>query len=269
MSKTSVRLMIPLCLALLGGCATLPGGGEGTSATTADRPLLDQNPSNAAQARAKINVELGTAYFEVGRFDVALDEARAALSHSPGYAPAFHLMGLVYMFVGDTEASRDYFQRALRVAPNDPDFNNSFGWFLCGVGEEQEGLRRLALAARNPYYRHATRPYTNAGLCYLRLNDDDGAREQFRRAVMMDPSNGRALYHLAEIDYRLGNLDSARTLLVQLHQQQDPTAESVWLGVRTERRLGNRAAEASYAAQLSGRFDDSPEYRLMMQGNFE
>lgn len=267
MKRFVVPLMAGLCV-VVAGCATLPGVGE-SGAPTAVRPLLDQPPAGSAQARAKISVELGTAYFEVGRFDVALDEARSALSHDPGYAPAFHLMALVHMLVGDTEAAREQFERALRDAPNDPDFNNSFGWFLCGVGEEQEGLRRLALAARNPYYRHPTRPYTNAGLCYLRLNDDEAARDQFRRAVLVEPGNARALYHLADIDYRRGDYAAARTILVQLHQQQEPSAESVWLGLRTERRLGNREAEASYAAQLRGRFGDSPEYRSMIQGNFE
>jgi len=267
MKRFAAAIVAPLFIAVIGGCATMPGVGD--SAPTAARPLLDQSPANNAQARAKISVELGTAYFEVGRFDVALDEARSALSHDPGNAPAFHLMGLVHMLVGDTEAAREHFQRALRVAPNDPDFNNSFGWFLCGVGEEQEGLRRLALAARNPYYRHPTRPYTNAGLCYLRLNDFEAARDQFRRAIMMDAGNARALYHMADIDYLSGDYAAARTILVQLHQQQEPSAESVWLGLRTERRLGNREAEASYAAQLRGRFDESPEYRLMIQGNFE
>lgn len=269
MNKNVLGSLCMVAVMGLAGCATLPGGTDSTTAPTSERPLLDQAPANAAQARAKINVELGTAYFEVGRFDVAMEEARSALSHSPGYAPALHLLGLVFMFVGDTDAARDYFERALRVAPNDPDFNNSFGWFLCGMGEQQEGLQRLAVATRNPFYRYPTRPYTNAGLCYLTLGDDMSAREQFSRAVAFDPGNARALYQLAEIDYRRGNYTSARSLLVQLHRQQEPTAQSVWLGLRTERRLGNQAAEASYAAQLSGRFDDSPEYQSMIQGNFE
>jgi type IV pilus assembly protein PilF len=54
-----------------------------------------------------------------------------------------------------------------------------------------------------------------------------------------------------------------------LHQQSEPTAESVWLGVRTERRLGNRDAESSYAEQLRGRFADSAELRAMNQGSYE
>ncbi len=266
-----IRSFAVLCAAVLavalGGCTTgMPGG---SVAPIADRPVSDLTPATPAQARAKIHVELGMAYFEIGRFDVALDEARIALAEDSSYSPAFHLMGLVYMFIDDTAAARENFLRALRAAPNDPDFNNSYGWFLCVMGEEQEGLERLARAARNPYYRYPTRPYTNAGLCHLRRNDDASAEDQFRRAVMIDGTNAQALFNLAAIQYRRGDYARARENLVQLHQQTEPTASTVWLGLRTERQLGNREAEASYAAQLSGRFADSPEYRDMMQGNFQ
>ncbi len=268
MTRVLAIMLMSVGLLAAGGCATVPGQQVAITGA-ADRPMLDLPPATEAQARAKVHAELGMAYFEIGRFDVALDEASNALAHDPGYPPAFHLMGLVYMFIDDTANARQSFQRALRAAPNDPDFNNSYGWFLCGMGEEEEGLRRLAVAARNPYYRYATRPYTNAGLCYLRLQNDEAAVEQFRRAVALDPANARALFQLAAIAYRQGDFDTARSYLVQLHQQSEPTAETVWLGLRTERRLGNTAAEASYAAQLRGRFDESPEYREMIQGNFE
>jgi type IV pilus assembly protein PilF len=268
MRREVTTLLVCAALLAVAGCATQPGSGGGVT-PTANRPLLDQPPATEAQGRAKVNTELGMAYFEVGRFDVALDEARLALRHDANYAPAFHLMALVFMFIDDTAAARENFLRALREAPNDPDFNNSYGWFLCGTGQEQEGLQRLAVAARNPYYRHATRSYTNAGLCHLRLGADEAAMEQFRRAVMIDGSNAQALYHLSAIAYRRGEFAIARGHLVQLHQQREPTAESVWLGLRTERRLGNREAEDSYAAQLRGRFHNSPEYREMIVGTFE
>jgi type IV pilus assembly protein PilF len=268
MTRNVTAILCSVVLLASAGCATVPSQ-EGEVSGAADRPMLDLPPATDAQARAKVHTELGMAYFEIGRFDVALDEASNALAHDPAYPPAFHLMGLVYMFIDDTANARASFLRALRAAPNDPDFNNSYGWFLCGMGEEEEGLRRLALAARNPYYQHATRPYTNAGMCYLRLQNDEAAIAQFRRAVALDPANARALYQLASIAYRQGDYPVARSYLVQLHQQSEPTAESVWLGLRTERRLGNRESEASYAAQLRGRFDDSPEFREMIQGNFE
>jgi len=250
------------------GCATVPAGQSGLS-TTVSRPMSDITPATPAESRARVHVDLGMAYFEIGRYDVARDEGRIALNDSPGYAPAYHLLGLAYMLIEENGPARQNFEAALSAAPGDPDFNNSYGWFLCTQGEELRGLERLAQAARNPYYRHATRSYTNAGLCHLRLKDDAAAEGQFLAAVQADPANRQALYQLADIGYRGGRYDQARTHLIRLHQQSEPTAASAWLGLRTERRLGNRDAEASYASQLGSRFAESDEYQSMTQGKFE
>ena len=257
-------LVLAAAAVLAAGCATAPVDTAGPS-----RPLSDLTPATPAQARARVHVDLGMAYFEIGRYDVALDEAKIALGDSPDYAPAFHLLGLAYMLVEEYAAAGENFERALRLAPGDPDFNNSYGWFLCLRGREREGLERLAVAARNPYYRHPARPLTNAGLCHLRLADDGAAEAQFQRALQADPDNGQVLYQLAAIAYRGGRLEPARTYLVRLHQRLGPNPASAWLGLRTERRLGNHDAEASYAAQLRSRFAQSEEYQLMTRGKFE
>lgn len=264
-------LVLVSSVVLLAGCAGGAGGdgsfGEGSP--VAVRPLLDLPPVNEMERGARIHVELGTAYFEIGRYDVALDESRVALAYVPGYPPAFHLLGLVYMFIDDTAAARDNFRRALAAAPNDPDFNNSFGWFLCVNGQEAEGLQRLDVAARNPYYRNPERPQTNAGLCHLRLGQVGQAEARFRRALALQADNAVAMYGMADVLYRKGDYAAAQRQLVELHQRVDPTPESAWLGLRVERKLGNRAAESSYAAQLEGRFKGSPEYQLMRKGEYQ
>ena len=48
-----------------------------------------------------------------------------------------------------------------------------------------------------------------------------------------------------------------------------PTPEALWLGVRLERKLGNKAGEGSYASQLRSRYPTSKEYQLFLKGNFE
>lgn len=257
-----------LAAAVSSGCATVPGM-TGSGESVVSRPLSDVSPSTPTETRARVHVNLGMAYFEIGRYDVALDEARIALNDSPDYAPAYHLLGLAYMLIEEHAPARHNFEMALRHAPGDPEFNNSYGWFLCTQGEEVRGLERLAQSARNPYYRYATRPFTNAGLCLLRLKDDAAAETQFLAAVQTDPSNRQALYQLADIAYRGGRYEQARSHLVRLHQQSEPTAASVWLGLRTERRLGHGDAEASYASQLGSRFGASEEHQKMMQGTYE
>jgi type IV pilus assembly protein PilF len=162
----------------------------------------------------------------------------------------------------------DAFRRALSAAPGDPDFNNSYGWFLCRQGRASDAMSHFATAAGNPYYCCKSRPYINAGLCLLD-KDIAGAEIQFTKALEADPNNSEAMYQLAAIGYRRGNYRRAHELLTQYSQRFEPSARSTWLGVRTARRLGERHDETSYAAQLRNRFPDSPENALLMQGKYE
>jgi type IV pilus assembly protein PilF len=260
-------LGLVLCAVAMSACVTT--GPAPLIPSSAERPVSELEPTNPAQAAAKIHVDLGMAYLQLNRYDVALDEARIALRYDGSYPPAFHLMGLVHMFIDDPAAARAHFEQALSLAPHDPEFNNSFGWFQCTQGQKEDALQRLALAARNPYYRTPTRPHTNAGLCLLRMNDEEGAFEHFQKAVSVDGGNVTALFQLAFLAYKRGDHAVARRYLIQLHQTSEPTPESAWLGLRTERHLGNREAEASYASQLKTRFPDAPQTELMIQGQFE
>jgi len=49
----------------------------------------------------------------------------------------------------------------------------------------------------------------------------------------------------------------------------EPTAESLWLALRVERKLGERGAESSYANQLRRRFAASREYQQLQRGEYD
>jgi type IV pilus assembly protein PilF len=50
---------------------------------------------------------------------------------------------------------------------------------------------------------------------------------------------------------------------------ESPSPEALWLGIRLERKLGNRNAEGSYASQLRSRYPASEEYQEFLKGNFQ
>jgi Tfp pilus assembly protein PilF len=54
----------------------------------------------------------------------------------------------------------------------------------------------------------------------------------------------------------------------ELLRKTEPNAEALWLGVRIERRLGNRSAEARYG-NCCGKFPLSREAQELLKGNFE
>jgi type IV pilus assembly protein PilF len=262
------KLVIVGCAMLLGACA-VPGPTAPSSDGMA-RPVSEQTATSDQRSKAKIHVELGTAYLEGARFSVALDEAKAAISYDSTYAPAHLLLGLVYSYLEQYDLALPEFEQAARLAPGDPEVNNSYGWFLCSRGRETEGLQRLDQAARNPYYRTPARAYTNAGLCYVRVKQDANAEQQFTRAYQLDQSNRVALFQLASISYRARQYERARQWLSILQRQMPAsTAETLWLGLRIEHKLGNASAESNYAMQLRRDFAASDEYQALLQGNYE
>jgi len=286
--SAGVAVVALSALCLLAGCAGGAGTGAGRStagsaagaagnnagSTRASAPVSDYKPvepivTGASRTRAKSHTDLGMAYLEAGNVAVALEEGRQALRDDANYGLAYNLMGLAHMYLGEKPQARENFERALRLSSNDPDINNNYGWFLCQNGESARAMQLFAEAIKNPLYNAPTRPYTNAGLCAMQDNDLQTAETNFLRAVNADPGNLQAIFNLAALFYRKGNLYEARKYLSEFHAQRDSVAESLWLAVRIEHKLGDKVAEAGFAGQLRRRFAGTPEHQLLMQGKYD
>lgn len=252
-------------IALLAGCA----GGSAMSDRAAEPAISQQAAVNDAQKSAKVHTELGSLYFQRANYAVALDEAKVALESDPNYAPAHNLMGLTYMQLRENGPAEKSFEQALSLAASDPEINNSFGWFLCQTGQEQRSLKYFHTAIKSPLYATPAMPYANAGVCALRMKDDAAAEEYFNKALRLDGQNRRAIFFLADIAYRQGRLGVARLHLVELHKLIESSPESLWLALRTERKLGDRAAETRYATQLQRQYPAAAETQKLIQGQYE
>ena len=222
-----------------------------------------------ARNRAKVHTELAGAYFERGNMGVALDELRQATAADPSYPQAYGLLGLVYMELKDRAQAESNFERGLRLSPNDADINHNYGWFLCQNGREKDSIKYFLQALRNPLYSSPGRTYSAAGLCSLRANNPKDAEEFFQRALRLDPDDPTSLLQLGQIRFRQGNFEEARRLVSRYNKLVSPNPESLWLGVRVERKLGERVSEQSYANQLRRRFPNSAEYQSLQRGQYD
>ncbi len=257
-------------LMLLGACAA-PGAGSAP-------PVSDTAGPNAAlpaggeesdlRRRARIRLELAASYYQQGNYKVALDELRQSLGIDPEYAAAHGMLALVYMDLGDRPRAEESFLRALRIAPDDSELNNNYGWFLCQTGRERESIARFRNALRNPLYQTPAKPMHNAGICSLRMGDETAAEAWFQRSFQADPSNPVAMYNLGELYLKRGDIERARFFARRLTGSFEPTAQVLWLALRVERLAGDRDAEASLAAQLRRRFPESAEAGRLAAGRY-
>jgi type IV pilus assembly protein PilF len=236
---------------------------------------LGVDPTSGAKAigdarnRAQIHTQLAAKYFERNQDAVALAELKDAIIADPKYAPAYSMLALVYMDLQQNDQAAKNFEQALRLAPNDSDINNNYGWFLCQTGSPRESIAYFQTALKNPLYETPYVADLNIGLCSEKFNDLDQADEYYQRALRFEPNFPKALLNLARLWYGRGRYADARGLIARYNKIVEPNAESLWLALRVERKLGDRSTEGSLAVQLRRNFSTSREYQEFLKGNFE
>ncbi|MGE5468587.1 MAG: type IV pilus biogenesis/stability protein PilW [Ignavibacteria bacterium] len=258
------KILASLAVLLVAGCVTTPA-----SQGNAEQAVSQQTTTSETQQRAKVHTELGALYLEAGRFGVAQEEARIAISADSNYAPAYNLLALVNMNLRENAAAEEEFRHALRLAPNDPEINNNFGWFLCQTDRARQSVPHFMAAIKNPLYTTPAKAMTALGVCYVKMQDDAAAEDFLSKALRVDPNNADARYWLSEVLYRKGRYYEARSSLSELNKVAEPSAPATWLALRVERKIGDREAEARYASQLRRKFQGSTEYQKLMQGQYE
>ena len=264
MSRPAGFLSLLAVLGIVAGCA---GGGAGDTPGSDSGPIIGE--VGAPRERARIHTELASTYIQTGNLGVALSEARTAVAADSGYAPAYNVLGLVYMELHENAPAEQAFERSLRLNPDDADANHNYAWFLCENQREEESLHYFLRAVRNPLYAAPQKSYVLAAVCAERKNNDKDALEYLQRALRLDPNYLPALLNLAQLKYRLGNFDEARALIGRYNKLADPTAQSLWLALRIERKRGDYTAATTYANQLRRRFAGSKEYQEMQKGQFQ
>ena len=254
-----MKRLISCLLLLLGGCGHISGPSPGITPT----PQVNADGLNSA----RVHTELAANYYGRRQFDVALEELGIALKAYPNYGQAYNLLGLVYMELKEDTKAGQSFEQALKINPNDSESNNNYGWFLCQRRDPAKSIAYFAAAQRDPLYTTPERSLVNAGICSRKINDSVGAEKYFRDALALQPNQSQALYNLADLSYQRGDFEESRRYLIRYMRAEVPTLDALWLAVRTERRLSDRTAEASFAAQLCRRFPDARECQLVKMGS--
>jgi len=222
-----------------------------------------------AYSRAKVHTELGAQYFGAGQVGVALDEFTVAIGAERRYVPAHYMLGLVYMELKDDVQAERYFKSALELDQTNSEAHNNYGWFLCQRGKIEASIKEFMSALKNPLYETPDRPYVNAGICSIKIQDDKNAEDFFLKALKLNPNQPQALLALADLYYRTNDLPNARAQILPFMKTQAPTAEALWLGVRIERKLGDQNSHDSYAQMLRQRFPLSKEAQALATGRYE
>lgn len=245
-----------------------------TTTTLNGRPLAPAatapRPTEAdLQRRAEIRLQLAATYYQQRQYAVAIEEANQALALNPNLSAAHGLLGLIHMNLDDRAQAEASFARALRMDPDNPELHNNYGWFLCRTGRERAAIEHFQRAAANRLYATPALPLQNAGVCMIQVRDFKAAESFLRQSLERDATSAVVKFQLARLYLMTRQLERANFYFSLLEGGLEPTAETLWLGLRIARAQGDVHAERGYAEQLRRRFPGSPEAGLLRRGVFD
>jgi type IV pilus assembly protein PilF len=219
-------------------------------------------PAEAAVANMKMALE----YMRLDNLAQARDRIERALGEAPENPNVQETAGLVYERLNDLPKAKRAFSAAARLGKDDPDIQNSYAGFLCRTGKAADGEKLFIQVARNPLYRTPEVALLNAGVCLGSSGDVVDSERYFNRALTIRPNMPEALLQLGTLafsrgDYKLALDDVERYLAVN-----QASAEILWLGFRTQRKLGDNAAAIVYGRRIQTEFPDSDQAKQLRAG---
>ena len=243
MKLTTSRVFLLLCMMLtLQACAV-------------SRELTPEKRQDAAQ----YNAQLGAQYLQRGDLEQAQEKLLKALEQDDKNALAHITYANLQSRVDQPDSAEKHFKQGLLLDPEEADYRNSYGIFLCGIKKYDDAQTQFRAAADNPYYRTPEFALDNAGLCMLdadRLSDAEG---YLRDALRVNPKFANAYLHMADLMHRKQRLTVADAYFQRFNAYGEESAESLLLGLHIQRDAGDLAGAQESASRLLNQFPASEE----------
>jgi len=236
----TMKYLLPLVLSssILGGCSSTPSSSDSSS-------------------KADTYTQLGAAYLQKGRFDLAKLNLEKALAENSSSADVHHYYALLEEHLGDDGQASKHFQMALSLDGKNPELLNNYGSYLCKTGHYAAAEHSFLGAVSDPLYKTPEFAYTNAGLCMGKLGKNEQAESYFRQALQVNRNFAEALYQMAKLNHERGDNPKAQAFLYRYNDNGTPTPDSLSLCYQIESQLNDAAKAGACMADLRTKFPES------------
>jgi tetratricopeptide (TPR) repeat protein len=151
---------------------------------------------------------VGRAYRGLGHYDAAINAFRRCLAADPANVKLVYFVGLGYEWAGQLPAARQYYTRAIAMAPPGHDYRVSLARLDLHQGHLREARdRAAAVLAQVPTH---TEGALVAGLAEQRAGHRDGARKFLELAARLAPEYFDVRLALGILDYTESRVPQAR-----------------------------------------------------------
>jgi len=221
-----------------------------------------------SRKRATNRLRLAVLYFGDGKMTIALDEVKQAIIADPNWFEAYNMRGLILSRLGENAMADASFQKALSLNPGSADVKHNYGMFLCDQRRSPEAFRMFNAALETVGYGRRANTWAAQGSCHLSVGQRSEAEASFLKAYELDASNPVVGYNLALLLYQREDFVRSQFYVRRINNTELANSESLWLGIKVERKIENREAMAQLGGQLKKRFPQSPEASAYERGAF-
>jgi type IV pilus assembly protein PilF len=239
---------------LLTGCASNSGGATGADSGANKKDIVTESDEPEARKRARLRLEL--------------DEIKQSLNNDPNFGDAYNLRGLIYMRLNDMRLAEDSFRRAIALNSKDANAAHNMGWLMCQQQRYPESVTYFQQALAVPLYGDQSKTLMAQGLCQIAAKQKPEAERSLARAYELDAANPITGYNLASLLFEREDFTRAQFYIRRLNNGEFANSETLWLGIKVERRLGDDVAVQQLVGQLKRRFPQSRELALYERGAF-
>jgi arylsulfatase A-like enzyme/Flp pilus assembly protein TadD len=167
------------------------------------RQALAKDPSNPA-----IYYDLGDEYQKTGQNDANLQLCLEALHHGVTGSMILSRLGQIYLSKGDAKQAIAYYEPAVKMNPTDVGT-------IDGLASAYSANGQLAEATAEYHRALAIEPfipaYNGLGLVAVKQQDFITARQNFERAIQIDPSDAQSQLNLGVLCMQTGDAPCGRT----------------------------------------------------------
>lgn len=215
-----------------------------------EQVALDRSPEDRAQTLT----ELGLAYYQLGKYNYALENLHRSLILDDKNAVTYQVIALIKARSDKPEQAQLEFKKALKLAPENFDILTSYAVFLYQQQRLDEALIAFNTVANAPFYQKKWVVYTYLGYYDLKDKKTREAEKRFYYALKMNKTYTPALFEMAKIRYGKGEMMSARAYIERFFSLAGKTLEGLQLAIKIETALQSYSKVEEYQLALKREF---------------
>jgi len=215
--------------------------------------------SEQLKEASNYNAELGVAYLQQGRFELALSKLKKSLEQNPDNADAQHFIAELYHQIGKTSLASKHFELAMELDPDNSMLKNNYGVFLCEQKQFEKSKKLFIEVSKDPLYSQMALLHENIGICAKEKGDLKTAEDYLRKTLREVPNSPKSLLAMAELSFDKQDYPGSSDYLYKYLKVSRHNAASLWLGILLAKKDNNMNRVASYSILLKGKFPDSKQ----------